>query len=295
MRLPHSRRFRISLGLALGIALAIPFPSGWLVRAEVAPPKNGEVEMAPAHLQAFWIDRNTILIPRERVGPHGTYRLFSDDHAGLQVTAAGVRGGISVPLTPGGPLSERQMQRFPQLRSGYAALNLPNGWTEKQAHRFLIGQLLVSVQTADGSLEYATGVQDAGVLDDLYAYSGPLGAVIHHSDGRQGAQDGAAAEDARGSATIRVWAPTAQQMNLLLFLDPAQSSPSLRVPMHRQGGVWSAVIDGKWVSHYYLFDEAVYAPSVHKVVENLVTDPYSIDLSMNGEKESPVGYRCRCE
>ncbi|MHB8301933.1 MAG: hypothetical protein ACYDC6_03710 [Acidobacteriaceae bacterium] len=35
---------------------------------------------------------------------------------------------------------------------------------------------------------------------------------------------------------------------------------------------------------YYLFDLRVYTPSQHAMVENFVTDPYSIDLALNGIK-----------
>ena len=41
-----------------------------------------------------------------------------------------------------------------------------------------------------------SGVQTAGVLDDLFVYEGPLGACI----------------EADGSVTVSVWAPTAQKV-----------------------------------------------------------------------------------
>jgi pullulanase len=237
----------------------------------------------PSHLQAFWIDRATILIPRAQVCPDGIYTLFSDEHGALQVTLKGIQGGMSVPLAPGSALTARQMERFPQLRSGYAVLYFPEAWTKEQARRFLTGELIVSVQKADGSLQYATGVQTAGVLDDLYAYFGTLGPVIRNSTVSESARHDFP-DDSAGFAKIKVWAPTARDMHLRLYLDAAQVSPSQAVPMHRHGGVWVAVIDRKWVGHYYLIDEVVYAPGAHAIVEDIVTDPYSIDLSTNGTK-----------
>jgi pullulanase len=240
-------------------------------------------EATPSRLQAFWIDPATILIPQENICPDGIYTLFSDKHAALQVTPKGIQGGISASLVPGIALTARQIERFPQLRSGYAVLSLSGTWTEDQAHQFLTGELIVSVQKADGSLQYATGVQTAGVLDELYAYSGTLGPVIRNSTISDSAWSDFP-EDAAGFAKIKVWAPTAQDMHLRLFLEAAEISPSQVVPMHRHGGVWVAVIDRKWVGHYYLVDEVVYAPSARAVVQNIVTDPYSIDLSTNGAK-----------
>jgi pullulanase len=264
----------------LSITIAAATSMAATARADAPKELN---ETTPSHLQAFWIDRATILIPRAQVCPDGIYTLFSDEHGALRVTLKGIQGGISVPLAPGSALTARQMERFPQLRSGYAVLNFAEGWTEEQAHRFLTGELILSVQKADGSLQYATGVQTAGVLDDLYAYSGTLGPVIRNSTISENAWHDFP-DDAVGFAKIKVWAPTAQDMHLRLYLDAAQVSPTQVVPMHRHGGVWVAVIDRKWVGDYYLIDEVVYASSARAVVENIVTDPYSIDLSTNGAK-----------
>ena len=45
-----------------------------------------------------------------------------------------------------------------------------------------------------------------------------------------------------------------------------------------------ANLEEKWVGKYYLLDETVYAPSTRTVVENVVSDPYSVDLALNGSK-----------
>jgi pullulanase len=274
----QNKLLKIMAMLSIGIASATSLAA--TARAD-APKKLNEAP--PSHLQAFWIDRATILIPRAQVCPDGTYKLFSDEQAALQVTLKGIQGGISVPLAPGNALTEQQIDRFPQLRSGYAVLKFSKAWTEEQAHRFLTGELIVSVQKADGSLQYATGVQTAGVLDDLYAYSGTLGPMIRNSTVSESAWHDFP-DDAAGVAKIKVWAPTAQKMHLRLYLDAAQVSPSQVVPMHRHGGVWVAVLDRKWVGYYYLIDEVVYAPGAYAIVEDIVTDPYSIDLSTNGTK-----------
>ena len=270
----------LKLVAMLSITIAAVTSLAATARADAPKELN---EAPPSHLQAFWIDRATILIPRAQVCPDGIYTLFSDEHGALQVTLKGIQGGISVPLAPGNALTARQMERFPQLRSGYAVLNFPEAWTEEQAHRFLTGELIVSVQKADGSLQYATGVQTAGVLDDLYAYSGTLGPEIRNSTVSENAWHDFP-DDAAGFAKIKVWAPTAQDMHLRLYLDAAQVSQSQVVPMHRHGGGWVAVIDRKWVGCYYLIDEVVYAPGAHAIVEEIVTDPYSIDLATNGAK-----------
>ncbi len=234
-------------------------------------------------LQAFWIDRSTVLIQQAYVQSGGVYKLFSDPAAGLQVTATGVTGGTAVPLTAGGALTPAQIARFPQLATGYAVLQLP-GNIQPSAYAALVrGQLAVSVQKEDGTLNYATGVQDAGVLDDLYAYAGQLGPITRGSDASS--PDWVSFDDDRGgSPQIKVWAPTAQSMKLQLFTGETDTAPALVVPMQESAGVWTASVDDRWIGHYYLLDEMVYAPSTRAVVENIVTDPYSVDLALNGTK-----------
>jgi pullulanase len=231
-------------------------------------------------LQAFWIDRSTIAIQNGDLQTGGKYLLISSLTAGLKVTNTGVTGGTSVALTPGGSLSAAQLARFPQLATGYEALTLPTNLSAQQYLTLLRGQLAVSVQQSDGTLTYATGVQDAGVLDDLYAYTGRLGVIVC-GPASMGSADCSGDGDA---VLVRVWAPTAQSMNLELFVGEQDAAPAQTVAMTETNGVWTAKLDQSWLSHYYLLDEKVYAPITHTLVENVVTDPYSIDLALNGIK-----------
>ena len=233
-------------------------------------------------LQAFWIDRTTIAIQSAYVQGGNTYSLSSSLTAALTLTPTGITGGTAVPLTPAGSLTAAQIGRFPQLKTGYTALHLPSGTKPSDYLTLLRGQLGVASLRPDGTLAYATGVQDTGVLDDLYAYSGQLGVLIRHpsSDDDRSAED----EDNTASVQIKVWAPTAQSMVLELFKRAASMAPDETLPMHERNGVWSATVDPSYVGGYYLFDEKVYAPSTRAIVENFVTDPYSIDLAINGTR-----------
>ena len=233
-------------------------------------------------LQAFWIDRSTILLPNAYVISGGKYTLFSSTSASLAVAATGVSGSsINLPLTAAGTtLSPSQAARFPQLATGYTLLHLPASISPATFHSILVGQLAVSVQQTDGTLTYATGIQQAGVLDDLYAYAGDLGVLV-------GRPATSSLDDPAPSPTglqIKVWAPTAQSMKLQLFTNQADPAPAKVITMTESKGIWSASPDPEWISHYYLFDETVYAPSTRSVVENFVSDPYSIDLALNGIK-----------
>ncbi len=229
-------------------------------------------------LQAFWIDRTTIAIQSVYAVPGATYSLLSSPTAGLQATASGVIGGTATPLVSGNGLSPEQLARFPQLK-GYSTLTLPTTLKPSDYSALVKSQLAVSVQKGDGSLLYATGVQDAGVLDDLYSYRGALGVVLNRPGEREDSE-----ERSSGALAIKVWAPSAQSMKLQLFRSAADASPAQILPMTENNGVWTAALDRSWLGAYYLFDLTVYAPSTRGIVENVVSDPYSIDLALNGTK-----------
>jgi pullulanase len=73
-------------------------------------------------------------------------------------------------------------------------------------------------------------------------------------------------------------------MKLQLFNLATDTSPAQILTMKELNGVWSSTLPESWIGKYYLFDEVVYAPSKRAIVENIVTDPYSIDLALNAVK-----------
>jgi pullulanase len=233
-------------------------------------------------LQAFWIDRTTVLIQSVYAQSAGSYYLSSDTSASLILGSNGVTGGTKVPLKPGGELTAQQISRFPQLATGYTVLTLPANISTATYLTLLQGQLSVTVLKSDGTSSYATGVQDAGVLDDLYSYTGRLGVVVRHSGFNSCWSD--FPDDENADVKVKVWAPTAQNMNLQLFKLSTDTTPAQVLAMHEHNGVWVAKMDASWIGKYYLLDEKVYAPSTRSIVENFVSDPYSIDIALNGTK-----------
>ena len=261
---PNDLHLNVSLYNAVWIISGDP--AVYLTQPTAAQLLNGSFLKS----QAFWIDRTTVLIQQAYLQPGGRYFLASDPTANLQLTSAGVTGGTNVPLRAGGTLSAAQKARFPQLAIGYAVLGLPTTLKPQDYQALLRGQLAVFVERGDGSLTYATGVQDPGVLDDLYGYTGQLGVVVR-------------SDDAAG-LRVKVWAPTAQSMSLQLFRTASDTTPAMTIAMREHNGVWVATPDASWIGRYYLLDERVYAPSSRSIVENVVTDPYSIDLALNATK-----------
>ncbi|WP_375755928.1 pullulanase-type alpha-1,6-glucosidase [Corallococcus exercitus] len=231
------------------------------IRAAGAP--AGNLLLARAH----WIARDTLVWSPEVAVPAGTvFKLHTAPTGGMTLNSTGVQGGTVVTLTvdPAG-LTAAQAARFPNL-IGRPVLKLAQADVANAA-TWLKGQVAVSATNAEGVMLDATSAQFAGALDDLDAYDGPLGATFEN-----------------GIPTLRLWAPTAKSVNILLFADGSPTSTFTRVPMTAgDKGVWSATGDASWLNRFFLYEVEVYARKEGKVVTNRVTDPYSVALSTNSE------------
>ncbi len=216
----------------------------------------------------FWIDRTTIAIPAAGLHTGSNYSLLYSLSVGLTITSTGaISGGTAIALTPASSgFTSAEAARFPQL-AGYAVFHLSGSVQVSTLEKVLTGQFLVTGTDSTGNLTYVTGVQDAGVLDDLFYYPGQLGAVFSN-----------------GQLSVNVWAPTAQSVKLLLYTHASDTTPAQTVPMTAVNGVWTAAGQSSWKGQYYLYDIVVYVPSLQKIVENFVSDPYSVDLALNGAK-----------
>ncbi len=205
-------------------------------------------------LQAFWIDRATIAVPNHQIQSGWTLSLQIGSLSSIVLTK----------LNTG--LTSAQTQRYPQLAQ-YSVYQIPTSVSVATLKQALKSQLAVKATDAGGTLQYVTGLQIAGILDDLFYYSGPLGATFQ-----------------RGKISINVWAPTAQSVKLQLFHTATDKTPASISPMTENNGVWNIQIDPSWTNKYYLLAVTVYVPSLQQIVENVVTDPYSADLALNGLK-----------
>ncbi len=220
-------------------------------------------------MRAHWVTRGVIAWRVKNVEGN-TYHLHAAPEGGLALTATGVTGGESIALTydPAG-LPPAVAAAFPHLK-GCAALTLSEADVTRAAE-LLKGQVVVSVTGADGKLLDATGLQIPGVLDDLFAYDGPLG-VTWEAD----------------VPTVSVWAPTAKSVKLHLFDYSSSKQAGEVVPMVEQGGIWSVTGAPGWKGKFYLYEVTVYFPATGRVEVNLVTDPYSRSLSTNSERSQII-------
>ncbi|MGW1585434.1 pullulanase-type alpha-1,6-glucosidase [Streptomyces sp. NPDC002386] len=239
----------------------------WLLNGQVQyllpQPAGSAAALDLTTSKAIWIDRDTVAwngvdgaaSTQLLYSPDGSIAvkdgaLTSDDEHWLRLTKTA--------------LTDAQKAKFPHLRN-YTAWSV-DPRDRDRVRAALNGQLVASQRAANGAVLAATGVQIAGVLDDVYDATGArLGPVFH--DGRP---------------TLAVWAPTAHSVRLEL--------DGRTVPMHRSAatGVWSVTGPASWKGKPYRYVVKVWAPSVRKMVTNKVTDPYSVALTADSERSLVV-------
>lgn len=223
-------------------------------------------------LHAQWVSKDTLLW-YVTASPGFNYTLVYSLEAALELTPDGIANGAEIPLTLVSAKPDVDLLRkYPYLRD-YAVFKVNETDPGKLAE-ILKGQLAVIARDVSGSPVDAAGVQIAGVLDDLYEYTGPLGVSYGQSD---------------LAPTLRVWAPTAKSVTLHLF-DTATASYAQKMPMELDTvtGVWSIGGQPDWKGKFYLYAVQVYVPSTGTIETNLVTDPYSFSLSTNSKRSQIV-------
>jgi pullulanase-type alpha-1,6-glucosidase len=179
-------------------------------------------------------------------------------------------------LTSGSSLPSSAVDKYPHL-SAYRALNVPVE-ARDQIKEILTGQLAVLItddsitpRNPDGDpvLVRLTGIQLAPVLDSIYGATAVNEELGINWNGN--------------IPTISVWAPTAQEVSFLRYNNASGDSAAqnLDMDLDESTGVWSITGEPSWKNTYFEYEVIVYAHSKAKRVTNLITDPYSISLSMN--------------
>lgn len=214
--------------------------------------------------KAVWIDRDTVAWNGSEAAA-STQLLYSHDGS------IAVQGGVLTSdderwlrLTKT-TLTDAQKAKFPHLKA-YTAWSV-DPRDRNRVRQALSGQLVASQRAANGAVPAATGVQIAGVLDDLYpkATQADLGPTF-----------------SKGRPTLAVWAPTAQSVRLEL------DGSTVAMKRDASTGVWSVTGPRSWKGKPYRYVVKVWAPSVQKVVTNKVTDPYSVALTADSERSLVV-------
>lgn len=212
---------------------------------------------------AHWTDQHTVLwrVDEALLGQDEPFfKLHYSRPGNLKLTGEGVTDADgSYPLKDTAQLYKPGSQ-FPHL-AGCKMLAVP----ALPYDEILQCQLAVTMETSGGQPLAATGVQTPGVLDDLFFYEGLLGAHL----GPQG-------------VAISLWAPTAQQVDLLVFDGPKDNQAVFEEHMTLHKGVWSHQGPTSWRGKYYQYRITTFCPDSQQVETLTTTDPYSLCLAADG-------------
>ncbi|QNE79463.1 pullulanase-type alpha-1,6-glucosidase [Streptomyces finlayi] len=214
---------------------------------------------------AQWIDDDTVVWKVKSTDATSQQLVYAEDGGISVVDGALSDEGRWLRLNTSA-LTDAQKAKYPHLKD-YPAFTV-DVRDRDRVRDSLRGQLIATQRAANGALLAATGVQTAGVLDDLYgerASGAALGPVFRH-----------------GRPTLSVWAPTARTVSLEL--------DGTSVPMRRDDrtGVWSVTGKKNWYGKSYRYAVKVWAPTVQKTVTNKVTDPYSTALTADSTRSLVV-------
>ncbi|MFI8422883.1 pullulanase-type alpha-1,6-glucosidase [Streptomyces sp. NPDC085479] len=241
----------------------------WLLAGQpkyLLPTSGGAPSLDLGKAEAQWIDRDTV-VWKVKTNDSTSQQLVYAPDGGITVTDGALSDEGRWLRLNQAALTEAQKAKFPHLKD-YPAFTVDPRDADR-VRSSLRGQLLATQRAANGALLAATGVQTAGVLDDLYAekaVKADLGPVF----------------DRKGRPTLSLWAPTARTVALEI--------DGRTVPMRRDdaSGVWTATGSRSWTGKPYRYVVKVWAPTVQKLVENRVTDPYSTALTADSARSLVV-------
>ena len=226
------------------------------------------------HAKALWLDAATIAYN----GDAGdSYKLLYDADGAMDTATAGATecafpspaGPCYVTLTNSGTISG--YWKNPNATDKPRMLT---GLSDENAKHLLKGELVV-VSYVGAQIADKTRVQIQSVLDAIYAdvaKDATLGVTY-----------------SGGNPTVKVWAPTAKSVKLRRFADSSTATYTEHAMTEdAASGVWSVTGASEWNRQFYLFDVEVFVPSLGTVTHNLVTDPYSVSLSQDGQAPGDV-------
>ncbi|MGW8328676.1 pullulanase-type alpha-1,6-glucosidase [Streptomyces sp. NPDC055897] len=229
------------------------------------PQGSSGVSLDLAKSEAQWIDADTVVWKAKATDATSEQLVYAPG-GGITVKDGALSDeGQWLRLAPAA-LTDAQKARFPQLKD-YPAFTV-DARDRSRVRESLRGQLIATQRAANGALLAATGVQTQGVLDDLYgarATRASLGPVFAH-----------------GRPTLSLWAPTARAVSLEL------DGRTLAMRRDDATGVWSVTGPASWAGKPYRYAVTVWAPTVQRVVTNLVTDPYSTALTADSARSLVV-------
>lgn len=217
----------------------------------------------PSDSSAHWLTSQLLVLPK--TNSNYKYSLINKSSSGFNSI------NLSEAFFP-----ENTIEQFPHLANFQAyRVNL----SSSQAKAWLKQQLIVISLNKENKLQKLSYVQTASVIDALYTQG--------DSDANEEKNLGAIATN--NGVNFKLWAPTAQQVEVLLFGENLTAKPS-PLPMTEDAntGIWSLVEENAHNGDFYQYQVTVYHPKSKKVEKLITTDPYSLSLSINSKHSQIV-------
>ncbi|XP_068641519.1 pullulanase 1, chloroplastic isoform X2 [Aristolochia californica] len=225
--------------------------------------QNSLTQDSLLYAKAYWVTRSIIawkMQPSDKL-----CYLYASKSGNLHISDDGIEGydvKIQLHMCNNG-LPTNITQKFPHIL-GYKAFKIQS---LTDVRDLLKCQLAIAAFNVDGKCSTATSLQLPGVLDDLFSYTGPLGAVF-----------------SKRSISLHLWAPTAQVVNVFIYPDPSSDELLESVQLEEINGVWSIEGPRGWEGCYYVYEVFVYHHTTLKIERCLVNDPYARGLSADGKR-----------
>lgn len=214
--------------------------------------------------RAFWVSKS-IIAWNVQPGTGGSCYLYASRTADLSIVDNEIQGYDAQIKLEGGivGLPDYVIRKFPHI-GDYKAFNVP---LDLDVQFLLKCQLAIATFSSEGNCTSATGLQLPGVLDELFSYKGPLGAIFSSE-----------------AVSLYLWAPTAQSVRAFVYENPSSDDPDEIVLLKELNGVWSAKGPRDWEGCYYVYEVLVYHPSTLKIERCIANDPYARGLSADGHR-----------
>ncbi|MCW2804608.1 MAG: alpha-amylase/pullulanase [Propionibacteriaceae bacterium] len=263
-----------------GLTVQFRYASGSHVPTVVVSEPASSADLTKA--KAYWVSPGLLAWPADSV-PAGIqpatlrWRLHGSGAGGMTVDAERINSDKTYNLSyDRRGLPAAVVAAHPQLK-GYLALRF-SGHRTALVKRLLKGQVAVGLYTDQHKIIDGTGIQIASVLDAVYPTADRAAYGITWK---------------RSRPEARIWAPTAQRVTLLTW--PADAAADAPVAAARRTALKPRA-DGSWNRRSralrsgtrYLFEVQVFQPRTQKVETSLVTDPYSVALTVNSTRSVAV-------
>ncbi len=148
------------------------------------------------------------------------------------------------------------------------SFNLPL-LTQEQAHELIKGPVRIQLENFAHQQVDITSIQMAKLLDRFFYYPGNDLGLTYLQD----------------KISLKIWSPTAISIKAQIYSKPNDKKSLIKTIELKEdkSGVWQASVDKSNDGLFYLYEVTVFDPAQSSIVKNIVTDPYSANLTTNSE------------